>query len=206
MTQRILVFMSSLFLAHRAKIALFVSSLLLSFSPNLLQAADSSSPVAPRKAPELEINLPGGNNLLLSKFRGKVVALEIIQTTCPHCQAASKFMSELQNKYGSKGLQVIAAAINPNADLLVENFIKDYKVTFPVGWLNPGQAQTFMQFSSAYFVVPQLALVDRTGSVRFQTPAKEDPQWDELMNHETLVKNVELLLNEKPSAHKLMSK
>ncbi len=35
----------------------------------------------PRKAPELDINLPNGKHLLLSQFRGKVVVLTFISTT-----------------------------------------------------------------------------------------------------------------------------
>jgi hypothetical protein len=35
----------------------------------------------PRKAPELEISLVNGKHLLLSQFRGKVVALAFISTT-----------------------------------------------------------------------------------------------------------------------------
>ena len=54
-----------------------------------LVAADNGSL---RKAPELAFNIPGQGPKLLSQYRGKVVALEFIFTTCPHCQAASKVM------------------------------------------------------------------------------------------------------------------
>lgn len=162
-----------------------------------------SSAGSMRKAPELAINASNGKEILLSQYTGKVVAIEFIRTTCPHCQASSKFMSALQSKYGAQGFQVLAAAVNPDSNLLVENFVKDYQVNFPVGWLSPEQVQTFMQFSSSYFVVPQLALVDRSGMIRFQTPAKEDQSWDELMKQENLVKDIELLLTEKNiKAHK----
>src|SRR6202012_2082480 len=76
-----------------------------------------------RKAPELAYSVPGKGQQLLSQYRGKVVALEFIFTTCPHCQAASKYMTKLESELGSRGLQVIDVAVNPNADLLVENFV-----------------------------------------------------------------------------------
>ncbi len=72
----------------------------------------------------------------MSQYRGKVVALEFIHTTCPHCQAASKEMTKLQEEFGARGLQAIDVAVNPNADLLVENFVKDFKVGFPVGYVS----------------------------------------------------------------------
>ena len=64
---------------------------------------------------------------------GKVVALEFIFTTCPHCQAASHLMSRFQNELGSRGFQAIDVAFNDNSDLLVGAFAKEQQTTFPVG-------------------------------------------------------------------------
>ena len=52
----------------------------------------------PRPAPEFSAKLPNGGQILLSKYRGKVVALEFLFTTCPHCQHASQVMSQLQTE------------------------------------------------------------------------------------------------------------
>ena len=48
------------------------------------------------KSPELAFKIPGQGERLLSQYRGKVVALEFILTTCPHCQAASQIMNKMQ--------------------------------------------------------------------------------------------------------------
>jgi cytochrome oxidase Cu insertion factor (SCO1/SenC/PrrC family) len=161
--------------------------------------------VAPRKAPEFAFSIPGHGQQLLSQYRGKVVALEFIFTTCPHCQAAAKLMTKLQSEYGSRGLQVIDVAVNPNADLLVDAFARDFQVNFPVGWALREQAASFMNFSSSYFVVPQLALIDRKGYIRYQTPATETPAWDSLMNEASLRHHIEELLSQgvnSASAHR----
>ncbi len=158
----------------------------IAFLAMSLSAADSEF----RKAPELAFKVPGQGEKLLSQYRGKVVALEIIYTTCPHCQAASKVMSKIQQEYGPRGLQVLAVAVNPNADLLVENFAKDFQVNFPVGWTLQDQAATFMGFSSSYFVVPQLALIDRKGYIHYQTPAREDENWDKLMKEDAIRQHI----------------
>jgi peroxiredoxin len=147
-----------------------------------------------RKAPELAFNVPGQGQKLLSQYVGKVVALEFIYTTCPHCQAASKMMSKIQQEYGARGLQVLAVAVNPNADLLVENFVKDYQVTFPVGWNTQDQAAAFMGLPSSYFVVPQLVLIDRKGYIHYQTPPKEDENWHKLMQEDAIRQHVQELL------------
>src|SRR5690349_10632562 len=101
------------------------------FAAASLIAADAN---ALRKAPELAFNVPGQGQKLLSQYRGKVVALSFIWTTCPHCQAESKLMTKLQTEYGPRGFQALDVAVNDNADLKVENFAKDFQVNFPVGW------------------------------------------------------------------------
>jgi peroxiredoxin len=147
------------------------------------------------KAPELSFSVPGKGQELLSQYRGKVVALSFIFTTCPHCQAESKYLTKLQGELGSKGLQVIAVAVNPNADLLVENFAKDFQTNFPVGWAKSDQMQSFMGFSSQRYVVPQLVLIDRKGNVHWQTPATtDDGSWEKLMNQDAIRQHIDELL------------
>ena len=155
-------------------------------------AADGGAKL--RKAPDLAFEFPGKGTQSLSQYQGKVVALEFIFTTCPHCQAASRYMTKLQSEMGSRGLQAIDIAVNPNADLLVENFIKDYAVGFPVGWTTSEKMTAFMGFPSARYVVPQLVLIDRKGYIHWQTPATEDENWDKLMNQEAIRQHIEELL------------
>jgi peroxiredoxin len=170
------------------------------FSVASLAAADQLESI--RKAPELTITIPGQGQKTLSQYQGKVVALEFIFTTCPHCQAASHVMSKLQNEYGSRGLQVIDVAVNPNADLLVENFAKDYHTTFPVGWTTSDNMTTFMGFQPGRYVVPQLVLIDRKGNIHYQTPATEDSKWDALMKEDAIRAHIEQLLSA-PDAKRL---
>ena len=153
-----------------------------------------------RKAPDFSFDVPGQGAKSLSQYAGKVVALEFIFTTCPHCQAASKVMTKLQGEYASRGLQVLDVAVNQNADLLVENFAKDFHVNFPVGWTTQEKMVAFMGFSSARFVVPQLALIDRKGYIRYQTPATEDGNWDKLMTEDAVRQHIEELLAAEPNS------
>lgn len=172
-------------------IASISSALILAFS---LVAAE------PQKAPELAFNLPGQGPKLLSQYRGKVVALEFIFTTCPHCQAASKIMTKFQQEYGPRGLQVIDIAVNENADLLVDNFVKDHQVGFPVGYTPSAQMTAFMGFSNGRYVVPQLVMIDRQGMIHYKTPALEDDEWDKLMKEENIRQHIEELLTLNSSA------
>jgi len=143
--------------------------------------AAAGTPV--RKAPELAFTVPGQGQKLLTQYRGKVVALEFIKTTCAHCQAASQLMTQLQQQYGARGFQAIDVAINAlddgekesQANLLIETFTRTYKVGFPVGWTTRDQFLQFMGFSLMEMtVVPQLVMIDRHGDIRYQTPARGD--------------------------------
>lgn len=162
-----------------------------------------------RKAPELAFNLPGEGQKLLSQYRGKVVALEFILTTCPHCQAASRVMTKFQQEYGGRGLQVLDLAINgldqgrtpKDADQLVEEFSRNYQVGFPVGWIARDPMMAFMGFSLAErMVVPQLVLIDRKGYIHYQTPASSNDEWEKLMNESAIRQHIEELLALKTSA------
>ena len=139
-----------------------------------LAAADGNAAL-PRKAPELAFTVPNQGQKLLSQFRGKVVALELVYTTCPHCQHASQMMTKLQAEYGPRGFQAVDVAFNDNSDLLVENFAKDFQVGFPVGWAPRDQVLAFMNLSVMdRFVVPQLVLIDRKGMIHYMTPPLGD--------------------------------
>lgn len=162
-----------------------------------LIGADSN---ALRKAPEFAFNVPGQGQKLLSQYRGKVVALSFIWTTCPHCQAESKVLTKLQQEYGPRGFQAIDVAVNDNADLKVENFAKEFQVNFPVGWALKDEMIAFMGWTSAYYVVPQMVLIDRKGYVHYQTPQREDENWDKLMKEDTIRQHIEELLSQNNSA------
>jgi thiol-disulfide isomerase/thioredoxin len=157
----------------------------------ILGGAAVSEP-ALHPSPELAFTIPGQGQKLLSQYRGKVVALEFISTNCPHCQAASKVMTGMQQRYGNQGFQALDVAINQNADLLVENFSKEYQVGFPVGWVSIDQMMAYMGFTQPP-VVPQLVLLDRNGNIHYQTPRLGDP---DSMKEEVISRRIEELLKQ----------
>ena len=131
----------------------------------------AAAPV-PRPAKELEIAEPNGKHDLLTNYKGKVVVVQFLFTTCPHCQAYSQLLTKLQNEYGPKGFQALGAAFNEADNNMVSNYINQYKVGFPIG---PVQRETVLSFLGFQLtdrlVVPQIALIDRKGIIREQTEA-----------------------------------
>jgi len=140
-----------------------------------LAVAPAFSAEVPRKAPELAIQLPDGSQKLLSSYRGKVVVLEFIFTTCPHCQHSCQMLSQLQKEYGPRGFQPLAVAWNDMAKMLVPDFVKEFKVTFPVGYGDRNMVNTYLQNPPEESLhVPQIVFIDRKGVIRMQSLPRND--------------------------------
>jgi thiol-disulfide isomerase/thioredoxin len=123
----------------------------------------------PRKSPELDIHMANGKSLLLSQYRGKIVVLAFISTTCSHCQALMPVLSSIQHEYAARGVQVLGAAFNPDAQKLLPQFLQQYKPAFPLGWEENTSTLEYLQLSvlnPGY--VPKMVFIDRAGIIRVQ--------------------------------------
>lgn len=148
----------------------------------------------PRQSPEFVLNYPGGKQDLLSKHRGKVVLVEFLFTTCPHCQHTAGVFSKLQTDYGTKGFQALGVAFNDMAQMLVPDFIRDYGAKFPVASAGRDQVMTYLSLSPMErFVVPQVVLIDKKGVIRAQSPPLGDAK---LQEEASLRTQIEALLKE----------
>ncbi|HEX5432572.1 MAG TPA: TlpA disulfide reductase family protein [Bryobacteraceae bacterium] len=133
----------------------------------------------PRKATPFEFTTPSGKHLSLSQYKGKVVLFQFLYTTCPHCQHLAGELTTLQQKYGSKGLQVLGVAFNEESSnpQVVNNFVQQFNVGFPVGMAAREAVQAYLGISTIQrFVVPQIMLISRTGEVVAQSEAMGSPE------------------------------
>ena len=136
----------------------------------LASAVVAEEPQTPRHAPEFVLNFPDGSQQLLSSYRGKVVALLFVHTTCPHCQHACQVFSRLYAEYGSKGFEPVAVAWNDMAKMFVPDFVKTNNISFPVAYAERDKVLDFLNFSPIMrTVVPQIVWIDRKGTIRSQT-------------------------------------
>jgi peroxiredoxin len=160
-----------------------------------LAAASLFGADIPRKAPELVIQLPQGGQKLLTDYRGKVVCVEFLFTTCPHCQHSAQVLSQFQNELGPKGFQVLGVAFNPMAKMLVPDFVRDNRVNFPIGFTeNRDIVNNFLQNPPDNALhVPQLVFIDRNGNIRKQSLPRGDSQTGDPAN---MRRTIEQLLAE----------
>jgi peroxiredoxin len=122
----------------------------------------------PRPAPELKFPLADGQDFALSSLRGKVVALEFLFTTCPHCQNLSRTTGKLLPEYEARGFRAIGVACNPGADLLAAEFVKRFEVAYPVGIGNAETLFSYLGPQPKPFRLPVLFFIDRKGMIRAQ--------------------------------------
>src|SRR3984957_10392030 len=173
--------------------------LFLAFS--LISLSVLAQSPTPRKAPELTIIEPSGKQTLLSSYRGKVVALAFVLTTCPHCQAECQVLTKLQGELGAKGFQPVAVAFNDNAQYLVPPFVQNLHITFPVGYAAARQTVTdFLQYDDKKpWNVPQMVLIDKKGMIVEQSAPLGT---EELQEENPLRKRItDLLGGAKKSGH-----
>jgi thiol-disulfide isomerase/thioredoxin len=176
-------------LFSRAVLRTGMLAVMLGPAPATTAAAD-----LPRPVPATTFRLPDGSLIDLAKYRGKVVALEFLLTTCPHCQKCSALLQKMQQEYGPRGFQSIGVATNQMAHMLVNDYRRDFGLTYPVGFTSHETAVEWLQHPVMLTMyMPQLVFIDRNGMVRAQYPGTDKFFVDEETN---MRKQIEALLNE----------
>src|ERR1043165_1730336 len=87
-----------------------------------------------KPSPTLTIQMKGGGPIQLSQYKGKVVALAFMLTTCPHCQNLTKYLNSIAKEYEAKGAQIVGCAFNDDAPQQVGLFVQQFGGNFPVGY------------------------------------------------------------------------
>jgi thiol-disulfide isomerase/thioredoxin len=133
-------------------------------------AADSA-----RLAPPFSIMRIGDPPVKLSQYKGKVVALAFIYTTCPHCQHLTTILNQVAKDYASRGVQVLECAFNDDAVQTLPEFLKQFNPQFPVGFGTRASVMSYLQISlldSRPLYVPHMVFIDRAGMIRGDYPGE----------------------------------
>jgi peroxiredoxin len=127
----------------------------------------ASGELSGRRAPGFSLPDLHGQQHDLQEYRGKIVLLDIIQTTCPHCQKLADILEKVVAKYGSK-VAVLTFAIPRDTTATVAGFVSDHKVTTPVLFDCGQAAASYLKVTpqNPTVNVPHLFLIDRQGMIR----------------------------------------
>jgi len=135
-------------------------------------SVQAEAPV-PRPSKEFTVATPQGQQILLSSLKGKVCVVQFLFTWCPHCQAFSKILTQLNTEYGPRGFQALGVAFED--DVTKEKAISyaQQYAGFPVGVSTRTTAFSYLGLSEIERIgVPQIVVIDRKGVIREQSTAQ----------------------------------
>ena len=126
----------------------------------------------PRQATELTITQADGTRTLLSSYKGKVVVVQFLFTSCPHCQRLSQELTRLAPEFKGQ-VQMIGVAFDSADAVKVRDYVKYIDVGFPVGYSDRNAVMTYLGLNDMIqrIGVPQVVVIDRQGVVREQSEA-----------------------------------
>ena len=113
-------------------------------------------------APDWTLQSVDGSTVKLSDFRGKVVVLDFWDTWCPPCKAEIPSFIELYDQYKDDGLVIIGAAFGNNGPDAVKQFVKDWKMNYPVVLVTPDVNRLYGGIQS----IPTTFIIDPEGRAR----------------------------------------
>lgn len=137
--------------------------LLLGFTGFICSAGELSN----RPAPDFRLNDSAGRPVSLSEYRGKVVLVEFLSTTCPHCQKLAPVLDSIYTRFKGK-VAVVGIATFPATAQTVAAFVQTYKVSYPV-LIDPTNKATLDYLKpppDRGFSIPHLFVVDQAGYIR----------------------------------------
>jgi thiol-disulfide isomerase/thioredoxin len=111
--------------------------------------------------PDLALRNLAGRDVPLSGFRGNVLLVDFWATWCAPCEESIPGLMKLQNRYGARGFQVLGIALDVGGARVVEPFVQDHGMNYPVLL---GDETTTRAFGGI-MGVPTSFLFDREGRI-----------------------------------------
>lgn len=139
---------------------LFLTLLLTVFT---LTAGDLSN----RRAPSFSLMDQNQKERDIQDYRGKVLLIEWMQTTCPHCKLFSAILEEAKAKYPGK-VEVLSVVLPPDSIENVRKYIKENKITTPILFDSGQMTASYLKITpqNPTVVFPQVFLIDQNGMIK----------------------------------------
>jgi hypothetical protein len=133
-------------------------------------AADTARP-----SPPFTIQRTGAAPLRLNQYRGRVVALAFIYTSCSHCQQLTSELNLIARDYAARDVQVLECAFNEDAVAAMPEFLERFTPQFPVGYSTSAAVMSYLQHKAVNprpLFVPHMVFLDRAGVIRADYPGE----------------------------------
>jgi len=101
-------------------------------SPEAMKALGILEPRERTTAPNVALPTLQGKPLSLADLKGKVVLVNFWATWCLPCHWEMPLMEKLYQAYRAKGFIIVAISLDQEGAAVVEPFVKEKKLTYPV--------------------------------------------------------------------------
>jgi thiol-disulfide isomerase/thioredoxin len=114
---------------------------------------------------ETEMQSTNGEPIKLSNYSGKVLVLNLWATWCGPCRNETPELVRLYKEYQNQGVEVVALSTEDpvRSAETVQQFVRDYKVNYPVGWTTREVAIALMRGKTS---IPQNFIITRDGRIK----------------------------------------
>ena len=138
----------------------------------------SSVPAAetPRPSPELTMQRSGAAPFQLSEFRGKVVALSFVHTTCSYCQELTRVLKVIQKDYEPRNVQVVECAFEDDVTTTFPMFLKALQPNFAAGYTTSAAVKKYLKWNDltdGMLMIPYMIFIDARGIIRGDFSGKD---------------------------------
>jgi peroxiredoxin len=114
-------------------------------------------PQIPKRAPGFCLADTTGQWRDLADYRGKVVILEFMQTTCPHCIQFTGVLNGIAKKYGDK-VQILSVALPPDKVDTMLQFTQSHPISWPLLFDMGQMTASYVRSPNLHF--PAVYLID----------------------------------------------
>jgi peroxiredoxin len=114
-------------------------------------------------APDFELTTLAGETVKLSDYKGKKVILNFWATWCPPCKAEMPHMQNFYEKNKDNGIEILAVNLTnmDKGQTQIENFVKDYGLTFDI----PLDVEGIIGMQYQAFSIPTSYVIDTNGVI-----------------------------------------
>ena len=133
------------------------------FLPSLWASGELSN----RRAPGFSLPDASIRQHDLADYRGELVVLEIMLTTCPHCVKFAPILEEVQKKYAGR-VQVLSITNPPDTTTTVGKFVREQGASYPLLFDCGQVAGSYMLATpqKPSFDIPHVFLIDQNGIIK----------------------------------------
>lgn len=128
----------------------------------------ASGELSNRRAPGFALPDPEYTHFYdLQDYRGKVLVIDIMSTTCPHCQVLSTTLEKVKSKYGDK-VGILSVVLPPDNQITVSKYKSVNKITTPIVCDMGQMTISYLNAKpgTSHIDVPHLFVIDGQGMIR----------------------------------------